>query len=596
MKKKRWLSFIVALAVLITSITLPAPKTEAAGRDTYWIKVNRQANVVTVYKKSGSKYKPIKAMLCSCGGSNTPLGTFRTPAKYRWHTLMGPSYGQYCTRIYGGVLFHSVWYYQNGNKATQSTVQFNKLGQTASHGCVRLSVADAKWIYDNCPTGTKVTVYASSNPGPLGKPKGIKVSTRSRMGWDPTDPDSRNPYMKNKKPSISISKKKARTVQYGAKYSIKSGVSAKEKSGKSLTKKITYSVARYSKGKYRAAKFSTKKLGTYRIRYKVKNSVGMSVTKDLKIKVVDTKAPVIKGYKSRSVYKGDSTNLLSGISMKMRSGTNRISAAKVTIRNSKNKVIKTLSYKSAKKFKFTAAGKYKVTYTVKNKNKPYRSASKSVYFTVKTKAKPAISGTKNFTIDVADKLALANKTALSGVKAVDYRKRSLTSKIRIDWSKVKFGKPGVYPFTYYVSDSTGKTTVTKYITIESRKIEFSSGLGSLTNPVELRLNADTTLDSVNENWIVNQVRSNNNNVAKIKINEVVTTNKVVKTPIAITNTGKVKQITARSIANSNPDEKHFEVVLKVNTSKNKTFEQKLTIKVIAAPTPAPSPTPAASEN
>ena len=126
---------------------------------------------------------------------------------------MGPSYGQYCTRIHGGILFHSVWYYQK-DKRTQSTVQFNKLGQTASHGCVRLSVADAKWIYDNCALRTKVTVYSSKNPGPLGKPKGIKVSTSRRMYWDPTDPDKKNPYRKQKA-TISISSKKAATAEYG---------------------------------------------------------------------------------------------------------------------------------------------------------------------------------------------------------------------------------------------------------------------------------------------------------------------------------------------------------------------------------------------
>ena len=33
-----------------------------------------------------------------------------------------------------------------------------KLGTQASHGCVRLSVDDATWIYTNCPAGTTVKV------------------------------------------------------------------------------------------------------------------------------------------------------------------------------------------------------------------------------------------------------------------------------------------------------------------------------------------------------------------------------------------------------------------------------------------------------
>ena len=151
---------VVLMIVTAFGFSFAAPKTAKAANTKYWIKVNKRANVATVYQLKRGKYKPIKAFLVSCGGSNTPSGTFYTPAKYRWQTLMGPSYGQYCTRIHGGILFHSVWYYQK-DKRTQSTVQFNKLGQTASHGCVRLSVADAKWIYDNCALRTKVTVYSN---------------------------------------------------------------------------------------------------------------------------------------------------------------------------------------------------------------------------------------------------------------------------------------------------------------------------------------------------------------------------------------------------------------------------------------------------
>ena len=39
------------------------------------------------------------------------------------------------------------------------TVQDGRLGMGISHGCVRLALADAKWIYDTIPSGTKVVVY-----------------------------------------------------------------------------------------------------------------------------------------------------------------------------------------------------------------------------------------------------------------------------------------------------------------------------------------------------------------------------------------------------------------------------------------------------
>ena len=67
-------------------------------------------------------------------------------------------------------------------------------GTSASAGCVRLTVEDAKWIYENCGSSTKVTFANDSTIGSLGKPSTLKISGSSYNGWDPTDPDSNNPW------------------------------------------------------------------------------------------------------------------------------------------------------------------------------------------------------------------------------------------------------------------------------------------------------------------------------------------------------------------------------------------------------------------
>ena len=159
-------------------------------QSSYYITVNRAKCQVMVYAKSETgKYDiPVKTFVCSVGmpGTPTPTGTFTTPAKYRWHTLMGPSYGQYCTRIVGGVLFHSV----AGSNMTShnlSAGNYNMLGQPASHGCVRLCVRDAKWIYDNCALGTTVTI-SDTAAMQFDKPTSIKIPVS--QNWDPTDPNA----------------------------------------------------------------------------------------------------------------------------------------------------------------------------------------------------------------------------------------------------------------------------------------------------------------------------------------------------------------------------------------------------------------------
>lgn len=162
-------------------------------QSSYFVKVNTQTNTVTVFAKDGSNgyIIPVKKMICSTGMSSTPTikGTYTIRRYGRWATLMGPVYGQYCSQIYGGYLFHSAWYYTNGNNKTLSVSEYRKLGTNASHGCVRMTVRDAKWIYDNC-NGSTVYIYSSPSDGdPFKKPaRPNPVVLYGDKGYDPTDP------------------------------------------------------------------------------------------------------------------------------------------------------------------------------------------------------------------------------------------------------------------------------------------------------------------------------------------------------------------------------------------------------------------------
>ena len=179
----------------------------------YYIKVNKTCNVVTVYTKdsSGNYTVPYKAMLCSTGTYTPPTNKKEVYKKAiypkedwhrRWGTLQGHNghtyvYGQYASGIVDNILFHSVTYLEKDKPNTLEWEEFNKLGTSASAGCVRLCVRDVKWIYDNVPANTLVEFYEDSNPGPLGKPTLPKIPSDSpNRGWDPTDPDPNNPWNK----------------------------------------------------------------------------------------------------------------------------------------------------------------------------------------------------------------------------------------------------------------------------------------------------------------------------------------------------------------------------------------------------------------
>ena len=163
----------------------------------YYIKVNRTQNVVNIYaKEPDGTYLPFKAMICSIGKATPASGKVHktTTYKTRWNPLSGKVYGQYITQIVGDILFHSVPYTAK-DPSTLEYWEYDKLGTFASLGCVRLTVEDAKWIYDNIASGTSVEFYEDENPGPFGKPEAQKISDNEACrGWDPTDMAEENPW------------------------------------------------------------------------------------------------------------------------------------------------------------------------------------------------------------------------------------------------------------------------------------------------------------------------------------------------------------------------------------------------------------------
>ncbi len=166
----------------------------------YYIKVNRTQNVVNIYTvdENGEYTIPYKVMLCSTGTSTPKAGKKYKITTYRttWNKLKGNVYGQYAVQITGNILFHSVPYTAKNNY-TLEYWEYDKLGEKASLGCIRLTVEDAKWIYENVVPGTWVEFYEDENPGPLGKPEAQKISENlEKRNWDPTDLNENNPWNK----------------------------------------------------------------------------------------------------------------------------------------------------------------------------------------------------------------------------------------------------------------------------------------------------------------------------------------------------------------------------------------------------------------
>lgn len=447
-RQKRVLSFLLAFVIALNlGISFSGTVRADAASKKYVIKINKQMNCVTIYQKMKSgKLKPIKAMVCSTGAA-TPIGTFPLGQKMRWHTLMGPCYGQYCSRITGGILFHSVWYYKNGDPSSLSSSAYNKLGTTASHGCVRLMVADAKWIYDNVPSGSSVIIYKSSNPGPLGKPKAMKIG--GYTNWDPSDIWSKGNPWNSKKPSIKGASNK--TVKFGADYKVKKGVKAVSSSGSDATKSIDIDIVY---GGQKVKRVNTSKPGTYKVTYSFTDEAKKTARKTVKIKVKAARStPVISDVENLYV---TSKNKLTK-SFAINNAVIKQSGKKLA-----SKYIRVI-YKKLKK------DVYKLTYIAQRES---YEARKSVKVYIDNKA-PVISGIKNNAQYEADTDAVID----------DKYCRSLISKVSDNYTKLKVSDVkinikntetiGKYQVEYTVKDKAGNTA--KYTVYIVKKAEIATG-------------------------------------------------------------------------------------------------------------------------
>ena len=120
------------------------------------IYVNLKDQITYIYKGSINNWDKIKSFKCSTGieSEKTPTGIFDVRERGAW--FFSDKYnqgGKYWVQFYGDYLFHSVPY----NKDQSEVVDYT-LGVAASHGCIRLKTEDAKWIYDNIESGTKVII------------------------------------------------------------------------------------------------------------------------------------------------------------------------------------------------------------------------------------------------------------------------------------------------------------------------------------------------------------------------------------------------------------------------------------------------------
>ncbi len=139
------------------NITVKDPDVKKNQRSSrYRIDVSVAEQKVRIYENDAI----VKEWTVSTGkDGSTPLGRFTIQNRGEW--FFSEKYQQGAMwwvsfKDWGVYLFHSVPMDRNRNVLEEEAA---KLGTPASHGCIRLEVDNAKWIYDNIPAGTPVYIH-----------------------------------------------------------------------------------------------------------------------------------------------------------------------------------------------------------------------------------------------------------------------------------------------------------------------------------------------------------------------------------------------------------------------------------------------------
>ncbi len=161
--------------------------------DRYYILLDLRNQVVTVFEQdeSGAYTKVVRRFLCSSGRTDvdeadpedeatpTPRGIWKIGGRERFGKFANFSgeYARYWVQIVGSIYFHSLLYTKRSVNALQKT-PFYDMGSKVSHGCVRLYVEDAKWLYYYACPGTTVKISADEPSN-----KDLRKALKTRLSF-----------------------------------------------------------------------------------------------------------------------------------------------------------------------------------------------------------------------------------------------------------------------------------------------------------------------------------------------------------------------------------------------------------------------------
>ncbi|MEA5048813.1 MAG: SH3 domain-containing protein [Eubacteriales bacterium] len=178
---RRSVALLGAILIFFTTLAVPSrafarDELKNDDPDRYYILLDLRNQIVTVFERDeNNEYtKVVRRFLCSSGRTDvdeadpedeatpTPRGIWKIGGRERFGKFanFGGEYARYWVQIVGSIYFHSLLYGKRSVDALKKTPYYD-IGSKVSHGCVRLYVEDAKWLYYYACPGTTIEISAT---------------------------------------------------------------------------------------------------------------------------------------------------------------------------------------------------------------------------------------------------------------------------------------------------------------------------------------------------------------------------------------------------------------------------------------------------
>lgn len=201
------------------------------------IEVNKYDNMVSVWNTVDGKKDSIRKLFNSSIYEQLNTGTYSISEKNIWRLTENNTYIQYSSKDSAELLFHSSEY-QIQNRNYMNVETYNNIGSSnTSVKGITLTVADAKWIYENCPEGTVVDVINDENPDYGSIHANELRAIPNGIRWDPTDPDKNNKWVTTQIKFLNGVTN--HTIPVGSYFDAWDGIYATDIDGKNITNNIT---------------------------------------------------------------------------------------------------------------------------------------------------------------------------------------------------------------------------------------------------------------------------------------------------------------------------------------------------------------------